>query len=267
MKVGKVTIVVLFTLVLSAVASAPSLAQTPLKPGAIKGKTLNAPSVRNYAECEFYLGFGKGPDLDLQIYNTTNTTGPEGKCPADTFAALDPKKLAATLGASIVVTNPTVQTARKWWIMDGLVLYEVGETFNFSGVKATWVGKMSAHDLEQAAQASKIPYQPLTNRQLSKWTFKKGNPIFLLRTPEGKAYVMQAVTNAVDKDLTYDQLPQLGSRMKSLPAGWKYEEKTLTQDLVFDLRKATPPGLKHLTLDEYGNVYFGCFDNVCNYTP
>ena len=127
---------------------------------------------------------------------------------------------------------------------------------------------MSVADLEAAAKASQSPYQPLTNNQFSKWVFKKGNAVFLLRAPEGKVYVMQAYTNIADPSLTYEQLPQLGSKLTKLPEGWKYEVKKLTQDLAFDVRKATPAGLKHLTLDEFGNVYLGCgFDAACNYIP
>ena len=47
---------------------------------------------------------------------------------------------------------------------------------------------------------------------------------------------------------TYEQLSQLGSTLKKLPPEWKYEVKTLTQDLAFDVRKATPAGLKNLAL-------------------
>jgi hypothetical protein len=152
--------------------------------------------------------------------------------------------------------------------MDELYLYAAGETFDFSGVKATWVAEMSVQDLEAAGKASQTPYQNLTNTQFSKWVFKKGKTVFLLRASEGKVYAMQAYTTTEDPGLTYEQLPQLGSKMKKLPPGWKYEVKTLTQDLVFDVRKATPAGLKHLTLDEFGNVYLGCgFDAACNYTP
>ena len=267
MTIKRLTIFALF--LLSAFSATLSHAQTPLKPGATEGATLNAPNIRNYAECEFYVGIGTpGPSMELEIYNTTGTTGPDGACPADKFAAVDTKKLAGELGASVLVLNPPVQTARKWWIMDKLVMFASGETYGFSGIKATWVGKMSAHDLEQAAQASKVPYQALTNQQLSTWTYNAGKPVFLLRAPEGKVYVMQAVTNMVDKDMSYDQLPQLASKLKKLPPGWTYEMKTLTKELVFDVRKATPSGLKHLTLDEYGNVYLGCgFDTACNYVP
>jgi len=164
--------------------------------------------------------------------------------------------------------HPTVQTARKWWVVDQLYLYAGGEKYNFVGSTGTWVGQMGAKDLMAAAQAAKTPYLPLTNSQMSKWVYNVGSTVFLLRAPEGKVYVMQAVTNAVDTSLTYDQLPQLGSRLKQLPPGWTYEVKTLTKQLEFDVRKATPAGLKHLTLDEFGNVYLGCgFDSACNYLP
>jgi hypothetical protein len=250
-------------------AGAASAQMTPIKPGAIPGKTLHFTNLRHYAFCEFYLGFGKpDPKTQLEIYNTTGTTGPNSGCPAATFAALDMKKLAVGLGATVVIPNPTVQKARKWWVMDELYLYSSGETYNFSGVSAIWVGRMGLGDLKAAAQAAKTPYMPLTNTQLTQWVFKSGSTVFLLRAPAGKVYVMQAVTNTVDPDLTYTQLPQLGSRLKKLPPGWTYDVKQLTKDLTFDLRNATPVGFKHLTLDEFGNVYLGCgFDSACNYLP
>jgi hypothetical protein len=247
-----------------------AFAQTgKLKPGAIKGETISFTKARNYAFCEFYIGFGKvAPSTELQCYNSTGTSGPDSGCPAATFASLDPKKLAADLGGTVAVLNPVKQSARKWWVVDELYLYAAGETYDFSGVKATWVAEMGLEDLEKAGQAAKTPYQALTNRQLSKWVFKKGNQVYLLRAPEGKVYVMQAYTTIADPNLTYEQLPQLGSKMTKLPPGWKYEVKTLDQDLAFDVRKATPSGLKHLTLDEFENVYLGCgFDAACNYIP
>jgi len=255
---------------LALIAAIFALAQdTKLKPGAIKGEVLNLTDTRNQAFCEVYVGFGNvEPSMETQGYNTTGTTGPDSGCPAQTWATLDPKKVAAPLGASLVFLNPNKPTARKWWVVDQITLYAAGETFDFSGIKATWVVKMTVGDLEAAGKAARTPYQILTNTQFSKWVFKKGNTVFLLRAPEGKVYAMQAYTTSEDPSLTYEQLPQLGSKMQKLPPGWKYEVKTLDKDLVLDVRKATPPGLKHLTLDEFGDVYFGCgFDATCNFTP
>lgn len=68
------------------------------------------------------------------------------------------------------------------------------------------------------------------------------------------------------KDLTFEQLPQLGSKLKNLPKGWKFETKVLTKDLTIDPRKAK--GVAHIIRDELHDVYEGCgFDAACNYVP
>jgi hypothetical protein len=255
------------TLILCALAASHAMAQDlKIKPGVVKGAALISDNARNYEFCEFYVGSGPiNANTPLEGYNSTGTsTG----CPASTFSTLEPKKLASDIGASIVLLNPPRPNAQKWWVVDKLHAFAAGETFDFSGIKAIWVVKMTVGDLEAAAKSSKTPYQPLTNRQLSTWTFNKGNQVYLLRAPEGKVYVMQAYTNVEDPSLTYEQLPQLASKLQKLPAGWKYEVKTLDKDLVFDVRKATPSGLKHLTSDELGDIYLGCgFDKACNYMP
>jgi hypothetical protein len=70
----------------------------------------------------------------------------------------------------------------------------------------------------------------------------------------------------IDPNLTFDQLPQLDSKL-NLPEGYKFEVKTLTQDLTIDLRKA-PDNTAHIVRDELHDVYEGCgFDHACNYTP
>ena len=68
------------------------------------------------------------------------------------------KKLAADLGGSIAILNPAKQTAQKWWVMDELYVYAAGATADFSGIKATWVVKMSVGDLEAAGKAAQTPY-------------------------------------------------------------------------------------------------------------
>lgn len=236
-----------------------------LKPGPVKGVTVHLANARDYAFGEFNVGFGTTPNMMFQIYNTTATTGPGAMCPPDKFGAIDPKTLAADLGAGFVLLNPNPPTARKRWVMDELVMYVAGETADFSGVKATWMASIAEQDLKSG---SADPYTPVTNDQLSKWIFRKGGTVFLIRTPERRAYVMQAYTTEADKDLTYDDLAQLGSKLKSLPAGWRFEVKKLTEDLVFDTTKATPKGRKHIIKDELKNVYLGCgFDAACNYVP
>ena len=59
---------------------------------------------------------------------------------------------------------------------------------------------------------------------------------------------------------------KLGAKLK-LPAGWKYEVKTLDRD--FTLAPPASTGyLAHAIADDLQNVYQGCgFDDACNYNP
>ena len=77
---------------------------------------------------------------------------------------------------------------------------------------------------------------------------------------------MQAYTNLVDKSLTEAGLRDLGSKLK-LPAGWKYEVKTLDRDFTFAPPERTGY-LAHAIVDDLQNVYQGCgFDDACSYVP
>jgi hypothetical protein len=86
-------------------------------------------------------------------------------------------------------------------------------------------------------------------------------------TPAGGkvVYVMQSYTDHVEKGLTIDTLPQLGSMLK-LPPGWSFSGKVLDRDLVVAPPK--PNYTAHTVVDNLGNVYAGCgFDNACNFIP
>jgi hypothetical protein len=61
--------------------------------------------------------------------------------------------------------------------------------------------------------------------------FEAGKPVFLLVAPDGKRYAMQAYAQMIDKNLSYDDLPGLGVRLK-LPKGWRYESMVPASDLV-----------------------------------
>ena len=97
-----------------------------LHPPLVAGKQIQPTDTRDTAYCEFAAVLGTPPKLQLkvtpkapaelyaQLYNTTGTTGPEGGCPADAYAALDGSMLAAFLAAEAVNLNPTPQVARRY---------------------------------------------------------------------------------------------------------------------------------------------------------
>ena len=60
----------------------------------------------------------------------------------------------------------------------------------------------------------------------------------LLREPDGTVWVLQEYTKAVDPSLTPDNLDTVGSKLKNLPKGWKFETKVLTENLSLDTGRA-----------------------------
>jgi len=242
------------------VAAATSvLAQIKLKPGAIEGKGVHNANVRGYAYCEIAPVLGTPPEIVAQVYNTS---APEDYCPLDKMEAIDAQKLAAELGADFVYMNPTPQTARRHWVMDELWIFTAGESVDFKGVRATWMASMTAEVMKNFLQ---MPYTPAEIHQESNYLYSKGSKVFLIRAPEGKTWIMQSYTTEVDGNLTFEQLSELGSKLK-LPNGYSFEVVTLTKDLTIDPRKAA--GVAYVMRDDLHNVYEGCgFDATCDHIP
>ena len=227
--------------------------QINLNPGAAPGLQLYNSKARNYPFCEIFAFMGKPPDVTAQVYNTTNAS----TCPPGKFIALNAKKLATQLGADQVYLNP-----RRHWTMDQLWVFKAGETVDFDGVKATWMAGMSPADVKTGMQG---PYTAMEIHRDSKYLFEKGKPVYLMRTADGKVYVMQSYVTVVDKALSIDDLSELAGKLK-LPDGWKFETKTLDTDLTIDPTKAG--GVAHIIQDQMQDTYEGCgFDGACNYTP
>jgi hypothetical protein len=251
-----------------------SAQEIKLQPGLMPGTQIHLTEARDTAWCEIIVVVAAPPKLQLklppkepaplhaQLYNTTGTSGPEGGCPADAFAALDGGKLAVSLDGTDVYLSPALQAARRYWVMDELQVYRAGETVNFMGVAATWVGTVPP---EQLRNAIGPPYEVVEIHLESRFVYKKGSLVFLLRSPGGKTWVMQSYTTEVDAELSLEELPELGSKL-NLPAGWTYEAKRLTKDLTVDPRNNY--GTAHIVRDDLHNAYEGCgFDTACSYVP
>jgi len=147
--------------------------------------------------------------------------------------------------------------------MDQFWVFRAGETVEFEGVKATWIASMTPHAMLAALSGG--AYTPTEIHRTSKYMYANGSTVFLMRTPENKTYVMQSYVTEVDPSLTFDRLAQLGSKLK-LPAGWKFEAKTLDKELTIEPGKAG--SVAHIIRDELHNVYEGCgFDATCSYVP
>lgn len=239
-------------------AVGPADAQIKLHPGVIPGKVMHNTQARDFAYCEIAPVIGKPPMA--QFYNTS---GDGDYCPVEKMEALDPKALATELRASMIYLNPTPRSARRHWVMDEFWAYGVGESVDFYGVKGTWAASMSPESMRGLLLRDYTPGQ--IHRQ-TKYLYKSGSTVFLLRAPDGKPWVMQSYTTEMDPNLTFDQLPQLGNKLK-LPEGYKFEVKTLTRDLMINPTQV-PNHTAHIIRDDLHDVYEGCgFDKACNYLP
>jgi len=223
---------------------------------AVPGKKLHLTNTRNMPFCEVEVAAGTPPDIRVNFNNTSGASD----CPPDKFDAINPQQLAQQLSADRVVLNP-----RRHWMMDQFTISGIGETKDFDGVKATWMGSMALKDFMAAAGGH--PYTPFeTNRSPSQYVYEKGKPVFLLAPPDAKAvFVMQSYTDHVEKSLTIDKLPQLDEMLKP-PAGWTFKTKVLDRELT--IAPPAPDYTAHSVVDNFLNVYAGCgFDNACNYIP
>ena len=80
--------------------------------------------------------------------------------------------------------------------------------------------------------------------------FDAGKPVYELVSPDGTAYVMQALCVGVDPTITEASLPGLGDRL-SLPDGWSYRTRILDEELVVDTTATVATVLQ----DELENSY------------
>jgi len=252
-----------FESIIGAIIASRKAPEIKLKPGPIQGLEVHLADARDYAYCEIAPIVGTPSMAVAQFYNTSGTSGAGGGCPPDAFAAVNEKALSEKLAAAATYMNPTPQTARRHWVMDEFSIYVIGETVNFDGVKATWMASMTPKDMLSGLSGG--PYDGKVIHRRSKYLYKAGSTVFLMRTADTKVYVMQSYATEVDRELTFDKLPGLGSKLK-LPAGWTFEAKKLNRDLTVDPRNAD--GVAHIVRDELHNVYEGCgFDQACNYVP
>lgn len=177
----------------------------------------------------------------------------------EAYKKIDPKKLAQELEVDMCAVNHG-----RFWMMDE-IRFLVSEAQSFHGVELRWGGDMTGAEMLTQFESA---YVPSLIRRNTVWTFKAGKRVFLLREPGGAVWVLQEYTKAVDPSLTPDNLDTLGSRLKNLPQGWKFETKVLTEDLVLDTGRAG--SWAAIIRDDLHCTYQGCGygkDTSANYIP
>ena len=105
---------------------------------------------------------------------------------------------------------------------------------DFNGLKAHYWGQPEPGPTGEPMKPdpTKIQYMPVYFNRNSVITFEKDQPVFLPEDNGGTTWVYKNYTKTVDPTLTYEDLPKLDKRLKSLPAGNKFRTKTLDRDLI-----------------------------------
>ncbi|MFE3639124.1 hypothetical protein [Streptomyces sp. NPDC059168] len=199
--------------------------------------------VRNarYGEI-FLLSPGQGGTLRAEVYNTTGLND----CPPERWSALDANSLAREAEVPAVWLN-----GPRFWLMDRITVFQVGDVRSFQGLEARWVAAMDLPaGFELSGAGSERFYKDVTISRDTEWLFAAGKPAYQLLDTDGRTYFMQAYSHIVDDTLTMDALPGLGDRLQ-LPEGWIYREEIPERDI--SLRTVT--GEAHILQDEFENTY------------
>lgn len=162
----------------------------------------------------------RGFQLESRVYNTFGLND----CPTARWNALDTEALTKELGVDGVVLN-----GPRWWLMDAIETPHVKqEIVTLGGLQMRLVASMRI-PLSRLAKG-RSPYTESTIQRTTSWLFRGGAPVFELTAADGRIYVMQSYSTAIDADLSQEQLPTLGGRL-GLPAGWRYAMRILDEDL------------------------------------
>ena len=176
-----------------------------------------------------------GPEAT--VYNSF----PLNDCPAPLWERLDADAIAKDHGAVAALLN-----GPRYWLMSRIAK-KAGSpqpTANFGGIE------MIEQATVQLSSNNPAPYSVNKVDRRAVFTFDAGRPVFELVDADGQRWVMQTYSQVVDKNLTLDDLAGLASRL-TLPPGWRYETRTLTEPLTVD----TTQRQAHVTQDDLTNSY------------
>jgi hypothetical protein len=212
-----------------------------------------------YTEILLVFGNVLTSDYTAGVYNTiglngANPAGGGDSCPAAILDKVDMKKVKKDNGALSAIKN-----GARLWTLDNVGV-KVGKERDFQGLNARWVMWFPIPDAIRKGKDQS--YQTMTAHRDTSMGINKGSRAYILDDPQGNAWVMKSACLYKDTNLKFEDLKDLGSRLK-LPPGWKFRSPILEQDLVF----LTDNGTAHITQDELGNTYDLVGGVYSNYKP
>lgn len=197
--------------------------------------------LRNVRYCEIIPVTRKGRTLTAWVYNTLGLND----CPADEWNALTEEQVNEAYGSMSAKLN-----GPRYWVIDKLVgsgSTNTGQRFTFGGIEMELRGNVETK-LREGTVGDKF-YVPNQVHRNTVYTYKAGQPVYELTSPQGDVYIMQSYSQIKDKSLSIDDLDSLGSRLK-LPQGWTYTTRTISEDY-----ELVTTGLAYVINDDFYNSY------------
>ena len=195
--------------------------------------------VRNGRYCEIIPVVRVRFRLVATVYNTLGLND----CPAAIWDRITETEMKKHFGAVKVLLN-----GPRHFMMDKIVAGDnpaTGEKIE-AGVLA--LSERASIDLDLFGMRTE-PCRERTIERDTRYVFDAAKPVFLLVSPDGARYAMQAYAQMIDKSLSYADLPGLGGRLK-LPAGWRYESMVPATDRVLGAH-----GAAIIVQDDLDNTY------------
>jgi len=197
--------------------------------------------LRNVRYCEIIPVTREGRMLTSWVYNTLGLND----CPAAEWGALTEDEVNEEYGSIAAKLN-----GPRYWVIDQLIASgstTTGQTFTFGGIEMALRATLETKPRE--GTVGEEFYVPNEVQRDTVYKYNAGQPVYELTSPEGDVYIMQSYAQVKDKNLTIDDLASLGSKL-SLPEGWTYATRTLTEDY-----ELVTEGLAYVINDDLYNSY------------
>ena len=183
--------------------------------------------------------FLRDTGLEAEVYGTQMLND----CPQEQWQTLDADVIAKEMGAVFAKLN-----GPRYWLLDGLgtkvaVVEPVFRDFNGITMRRIAV-------INFGAEFSPGSYVERKINRGAVFFWDAGKKVYELVSPDGLAYVMQARCIGVDPTISEESLDTLGDKL-SLPAGWSYRVRVLSEELVVD----TTAHVATVLQDEFENTY------------
>lgn len=202
----------------------------------------------NIRYCEVLIGRLVDGEVEAEVWGTQSIND----CPESNVRALDAAAIAKDNGALWAIIN-----GPRYWVLDKLEVISLPPGFraledirqDFGGIEMRLITSVRIPPSE-ADSPSGEGYQVVEVARDTVFTFVAGRRVYELQGPDGRRYLMQSFSQAVNKRQHITELADLGSRLE-LPEGWRFRSYVVEEEF----RLPSVNGVAEAVTDNLANTY------------